>query len=355
MCYFCEVNIHEKYIFRCIQLAKNGLGTSYPNPLVGSVIVYEERIIGEGWHACAGGPHAEVRAIESVVDKSLLKTATLYVNLEPCSHFGKTPPCADLILEYGIPKVVIGTMDSNSKVCGRGIKRLREAGCEVVVGVLKQECYELNRRFFTYHTKNRPYIFLKWAETKDGFIDVERTANGSRGPNWISNLYSQQLAHKLRAKEGAIMIGTKTALNDQPSLNARKWSGNNPLRILLDKELKVPLKDAIFKGDQETLVLTALPDTRVHDGHVQYAQIDFSKNLARQVCDLLFLKNIQSLIVEGGAQTLSTFIKANLWDEAHIFTGRVSFGKGLNAPEIKKVPVITKKVHTDTLKIYRNS
>ena len=250
------MNIHEKYIKRCIDLAKNGLGKTYPNPMVGSVIVLNDVIIGEGWHKKAGEPHAEVNAINSVEDTSLLKKTTIYVSLEPCSHFGKTPPCANLIVTSEIKNVVIGIIDSNSKVSGAGVKYLKDNGCNVIVGVLEDKCKDLNKRFFTFHTKKRPYIILKWAETSDGFIDKLRDLTSENSPNWISNTYSQQLVHKMRAEEQSILVGTTTALNDNPSLTTRSWCGNNPVRIVLDRTLKIPSNYNLFDGTVKTIVLT---------------------------------------------------------------------------------------------------
>jgi diaminohydroxyphosphoribosylaminopyrimidine deaminase / 5-amino-6-(5-phosphoribosylamino)uracil reductase len=231
------VKIHQKYIKRCIELAKNGLGTTYPNPLVGSVIVYNEEIIGEGWHRKSGEPHAEVNAINSVKDKSLLSKSTIYVSLEPCSHFGKTPPCCDLIIANKIPNVVIGTIDPFAKVSGSGIKKLIEAGKNVTIGILEDECKELNKRFFTFHTKKRPYIILKWAESSAGFIAP--IFKEKQEPIWITNSFSRQLVHKWRSEEQAILVGTQTVLDDNPKLNTRDWNGQNPIRIILDRTGKI--------------------------------------------------------------------------------------------------------------------
>ena len=247
------MNIHEKYIKRCIELAQNGLGTTYPNPMVGSVIVHKNKIIGEGWHKKSGEAHAEVNAINSVKDESLLKDATIYVSLEPCSHFGKTPPCSDLIIAKEIKRVVIGTMDPFAKVAGRGIKKLMDAGCEVKVGILEDECLELNKSFFTFLKKQRPYIILKWAQTEDGFIAPENR-EGKR-PVWITNKYSGQLVHKWRSEEAAILVGTNTVLKDNPSLNVRKWTGKSPIRIVIDRELKTPDEFPILDGTQKTIML----------------------------------------------------------------------------------------------------
>ncbi|WP_456378820.1 bifunctional diaminohydroxyphosphoribosylaminopyrimidine deaminase/5-amino-6-(5-phosphoribosylamino)uracil reductase RibD [Lutibacter sp.] len=348
------MNIHEKYIKRCIELAKNGLGKTYPNPLVGSVIVLNNTIIGEGWHRKAGEAHAEVNAINSVKDKSQLKEATIYVSLEPCSHYGKTPPCANLIVANGIKNVVIGSIDANSKVSGRGVAHLKNNGCNVIAGVLESECAALNKRFFTFHNKKRPFVLLKWAETKDGFLDRLRTNASENLPNWISNRYSQQMAHKMRAVEQAILVGTNTALNDNPSLTARSWGGSNPIRIVLDRSLKIPLHYNLLDKSNKTIVLT---ENNVVENSVEnllLETINFSKNIPKQICGVLYKHEIQSVIIEGGAQTLQSFIDANLWDEAFVFVGNTLFKEGLEAPKIKKAPLEIKKISSDTLKIYKN-
>ncbi|WP_456422668.1 bifunctional diaminohydroxyphosphoribosylaminopyrimidine deaminase/5-amino-6-(5-phosphoribosylamino)uracil reductase RibD [Lutibacter sp.] len=348
------MNIHEKYINRCIELAKNGLGATYPNPMVGSVIVLNDTIIGEGWHQKSGEPHAEVNAINSVKNKTLLKEATIYVNLEPCSHYGKTPPCANLIVQKGIKNVVIGSIDTNSKVSGKGVEHLKKHGCNVNVGVLEKECKELNKRFFTFHEKKRPFIILKWAETANGFFDKLRNEVDENTPNWISNQYSQQLVHKMRAKNEAVLVGTTTALNDNPSLNVRSWGGKNPVRVVIDKTLKIPLNYNLFKGSSKVVIFTEEnPKNRI-DKHVFFEKIDFSKNIPEQICDILYTHEIQAVIIEGGAKTLQSFMDKNLWDEAFVFIGEVVFKKGLKAPKLKKVPIKIKKISTDTLKVYNN-
>ncbi|PHQ55732.1 MAG: riboflavin biosynthesis protein RibD [Lutibacter sp.] len=349
------MNIHEKYIKRCIELAKNGLGETYPNPMVGSVIILNDEIIGEGWHKKAGEHHAEVIAINSVKDKSLLKNATIYVSLEPCSHFGKTPPCANLIVKNGIKKVVVGVIDSNSKVCGKGIKHLKNNDCNVIVGVLAKECLELNKRFFKFHNKKRPFILLKWAETKDGFIDKLRAENDEKSPNWISNVYSQQLVHKIRAVEQAILVGTTTAINDNPTLNVRNWVGNNPVRIVLDRRLKIPINYNLFDKNEITIVLTEKLSAETFNKNLIFEEIDFSKNIPKQVCKVLYNHKIQSVIIEGGAQTLQSFIDENLWDEATVFVGKTTFGNGLLAPQMNKLPIKIEKISDDTLINYRNN
>ena len=348
------MNLHEKYIKRCIELAKNGLGTTYPNPMVGSVIVLNGIIIGEGWHKIAGEPHAEVHAINSVENKSLLKNATIYVSLEPCSHFGKTPPCSHLIVEKGIKNVVIGIVDSNSKVSGKGVKYLEDNGCNVTVGVLENECFQLNKRFFTFHNKKRPFIILKWAETKDGFIDKLREKTDENSPNWISNKYSQQLVHKMRAEEHAILVGTTTALNDNPSLTVRSWSGTNPIRVVIDRLAKIPSEYNLLNGNTKTIVFSEVRNSIDSYENVIFESIDFSGGILQQVCDVLYKYEIQSVIIEGGKQTLQSFIDANLWDEAFIFVGDVAFKKGLEAPKLKKASFETVKISNDTLHKYKN-
>ncbi len=348
------VKIHEKYINRCIQLAQNGLGRTYPNPIVGSVIVHNNRIIGEGWHQKAGEPHAEVNAVNSVKDKSLLSKSTIYVSLEPCSHYGKTPPCSNLIIDSGIKKVVIGTVDPFAEVAGKGIKKLMDAGCEVRVGVLEQECRDLNKRFFTYHTKQRPYIILKWAQTADGFLAPTPQKDAKREPVWITGKYSQQLVHKWRATEQAIMVGTNTALMDNPKLNTRLWHGKNPVRVVLDRRLRIPQDSHLFDGSVKTLVLTEkLPENKGAK-NVIFETLVFEGDLPKQVCEILYRHEIQSVIIEGGRETLQTFISAEMWDEARIFTGKPHFKEGTKAPELQGKLISETKTGDDHLKIYLN-
>lgn len=342
---------HEKYIRRCIELAKNGLGTTYPNPMVGSIIVYEGQIIGEGWHQKAGKPHAEVNAVNSVKDKSLLQKSTIYVSLEPCSHFGKTPPCCDLIIKNKIPNVVIGTVDPNIMVAGNGIKRLIEAGIHVTVGILEDECNELNKRFFTFHQKKRPYIILKWAQSQDGFIAPLEKAE--KKPVWITNTHSRQLVHKWRTEEQSILVGTQTVMDDNPKLDSRDWHGNNPIRLVLDQYNRIPKESAVFNNQSKTIVFTN-SKTAVSKESTTFEVINFEQAVARQVVDSLYKHNIQSVIIEGGLQTLQTFIDANLWDEARIFTGKITFGSGIKAPVITKTNSEKYKIEEDELTITRN-
>jgi len=349
------VKIHEKYIKRCVELAKNGLGMTSPNPMVGSVIVYNDMIIGEGYTSPYGGNHAEVNAISSVVYKELLKKATLYVSLEPCNHFGKTPPCSDLIIKNKIPKVIVGCIDPYDKVAGKGIEKLKKHGCDVIVGVLEDECVELNKRFFTYHTKKRPYIILKWAETKDRFIDIDRKIKNynEAKPNWITNQYSRQLVHKWRSEEQAILIGTNTAVSDNPKLDVRHWSGKNPIRVILDRNLRVPANYNLFDGSIKTIIITEKENKNTSDNLI-FEQMDFSKDVALQICHVLYKYEIQSVFIEGGSKTLQTFIDANLWDEARIFVGNVSFIEGIVAPIINGEEIVNESLQSDSLRILKN-
>lgn len=351
--YFCTVDIHEKYIKRCIELAQNGFGTTYPNPMVGSVIVYEGKIIGEGWHKKAGEPHAEVNAVRSVKDKSLLKKATIYVSLEPCSHFGKTPPCCDLIIEHKIPNVVVGTVDPNEKVTGKGIKKIIESGADVIVGVLENECYELNKRFFTFHNKKRPYIILKWAETEDGFLAPEKQTNQERQPVWITNQYSRQLVHKWRSEEQAILVGTQTVIDDNPKLNIRDWSGNNPVRVILDQNNRI-LKDSfVFDNSVKTIVFTK-SETNLSAENTTFEVINFNQNIIPQILAVLHQNQIQSIIIEGGSKTLQAFIDQHIWDEARIFKGKTTFNNGIKAPVIQKKNTTKTYIQNDELIYVRN-
>ena len=342
---------HKIYMQRCIQLAKNGLGTTYPNPMVGSVIVHEGKIIGEGWHQKAGTPHAEVHAINSVKNKKLLPQSTIYVSLEPCSHFGKTPPCSDLIIHYKIPKVVIGTMDPNEKVAGKGIEKLRNAGIEVTVELLEKKCVASNKRFFTYHKSKRPYIILKWAESADGFLAPEQKSE--KKPVWITNAYSRQLVHKWRTEEEAILVGTTTVLVDNPQLNARNWFGKNPLRIVLDCQGKITEDYAVKDRLQKTIIITAIENNSMVE-NLMYENCIFDSYLPNKIIDYLYHIGIQSLIIEGGQKTLQSFIDADLWNEARIFKGTCIFNKGTRAPVITGKTTAQKNSLTDQLLILKN-
>lgn len=343
---------HEYFMRRCLELAQKGVGTARPNPSVGCVVVCDDKIIGEGYTSPYGGSHAEVNAIQSVGNKNLLPKATIYVTLEPCSHFGKTPPCADLIVKHKIPKVVIGCIDTHDKVAGKGVERLRAAGCEVTIGCLEEACKEQHRRFFTVQNKKRPYIVLKWAETQDGFIAPKEKETNR--PVWISNTYAQQLVHKWRAEEHAILVGTNTAIADNPKLDVRKWGGNAPVRIVLDRTLKVPVDYSLFDGNVTTIILTENPEKAQPKKNVQYIGIDFSKSLAPQICDVLYASDIQSVFIEGGRQTLQTFIDAGLWDEARVFVGNMSFGDGVKAPVLDVTPYTERSLSGTLFREFKN-
>lgn len=297
-------------MYRCIQLAKCGETGAPPNPMVGAVVVCNGRIIGEGFHRRCGGPHAEVNAINSVTDKRLLSQSTIYVSLEPCAHYGKTPPCADLIIQSKIPRVVIGCTDPFAKVNGLGIKKLQDAGCEVKVGVLESECLELNHKFFTFHQKHRPWIILKWAQSKDGFIGACDTRNRIH----FSNALTQTLVHRLRARSGAILVGTRTAILDNPTLTTRYWTGANPLRLTIDRKGCLPENLHLLDGSTPTVIYT--------------------QESIEEILNDLYNRNIQSLIVEGGTCLLQSFIDAGLWDEARIETSPACIGQGTVAPKL---------------------
>ena len=320
----------EKYIARCIQLAKNACCNAAPNPMVGAVIVHNGIIIGEGYHIRCGEPHAEVNAIRSVKNESLLKEATIYVSLEPCSHYGKTPPCADLIIEKGIPEVVIGCMDPFSMVAGRGIEKLRKAGIKVTVGVLEKECQQLIRRFITFNTQKRPYITLKWAESADGFIDKNREGGN---PVLLSTPLTSMVVHKRRAEHDAILVGRKTALLDNPSLTTRNWFGKGPIRLVIDKDLTLPKDLCLFDGKIRTIIFTQKASAENHLS-VEYIRLDFTQNILPQIMEVLYNLKVQSLLVEGGSILLQSFIDEDLWDEAYIETSPIYLNEGIRAPKI---------------------
>jgi len=331
---------------RALEIAQNGLGNVSPNPLVGCVIVHRNVIIGEGWHQKYGEAHAEVNAINSVKNKELLKKSTLYVTLEPCSHFGKTPPCADLIIKHKIPKVIICNLDPFDKVNGAGITRLKKNNIEVVTDVLENKGKEINRRFFTSITKKRPYIILKWAETKDGF-----TARKNFDSKWISNSESRKLVHKLRAEEDAILVGFNTAKYDNPSITVRDWQGENPSRIVIDKNLSLDRNLNLFDGNVNTICFNSIKNDSIKN--LRFIKVDFS-NLEEEILHALDKQKIQSIIIEGGSKTIQKFMGKNLWDEAHIFVGNQKFNVGINAPKLEIEPIKEVEVLDDLLKIYRN-
>lgn len=337
----------EFYIKRCIELAKKATGDTYPNPLVGSVIVHNGKIIGEGYHHKAGENHAEINAINSVDDKSLIPESTIYVSLEPCAHFGKTPPCALKIVELGFKKVVIGAMDSHDKVNGKGKKIIQDVGIEVISGVLEKECIDLNKRFFAYHEKKRPFIVLKWAQSGNGFIDKDFK------PTQISNSLTKQYVHELRNNEHAILIGTMTALRDNPSLTTREMTGRNPIRILIDIDLKVPSDYHIYNNEAETLVFNSIKNS--DEGNIRFIKTEregFIEKLIKKLYEL----QIQSVIVEGGNLVLQQFIDANLWDETIVIKNEnLQIESGTKAPRFQHEPFEVKKFRDNVMEFHENS
>ena len=307
--------VEEKYMARCIELARGGEGNTAPNPMVGAVIVHKGKIIGEGFHRKCGEAHAEVNAVASVRDEALLRDSTIYVSLEPCSHYGKTPPCAELIIRKGIPRVVVGTLDPFPEVSGRGVRMLREAGIEVVTGVLEEEARALNPAFMTFQIRKRPYVYLKWAQV------------------------------------AAIMVGTRTALLDNPSLTVRHWAGRSPVRVVLDRTLKLPVGSHLLDGAVRTLVFTAVEvESRLN---VEYVQIDFGQEVLSQVLQYLYEQNLNSLMVEGGAELLESFFDAGLWDEAWVETAPVVLGAGVKAPAVPGVLTGTEQRHGHLLETWK--
>lgn len=337
---------------RCLDLARLGQGLVAPNPLVGSVVVFKDRIIGEGYHKAFGEAHAEVNAIQSVTQSECFAKSILYVNLEPCSHTGKTPPCADMIIKTGISTVVIGTPDPNPLVCGNGIMKLREHGIHVHVGLLGEECRALNRRFITFHSRQRPHIILKWAQTRDSFIDVIRQDPANEHPQWISNPISRMLVHKWRSEEQSILVGTQTALMDDPQLNVREWSGKSPLRMVIDRHLQLPEHLKLFYPTQPTMVFNEIKDDVI--GNIRYIRLDFTKSILRDMLHFLYHEGIQSVLVEGGRKLLMSFIDENLWDEARVFIGPQRFEEGVEAPRINHVVPEKSFIRQDELLFYYN-
>lgn len=325
---------------RCIQLAALGAGNVAPNPMVGAVLVYEDRIIGEGYHKQHGFAHAEVNCINSVKtnDERLIAKSTLYVSLEPCAHWGKTPPCADLIIQKQIPRVVVGCRDPFEKVDGKGIEKLRAASIDVTLNVCEKECIELNKRFFTFHIKHRPYIVLKWAQTSDA-----KMAATNKNRLLISNEFTNAMVHKWRSEETAILVGTNTALMDNPKLDNRFWSGKSPVRMVLDTKLRLPQSMHLFNQFNRTIIFNYL--YQKEEGNVLYSQIHQQKNIALAICEACYNLNIQSILVEGGAQLLKAFIDAGLWDEARIITNeKLYVGEGLLAPSLQHHQLVKTEV-----------
>ncbi len=353
--YFCSLTMttDEQYMQRCIELARKGAGSVAPNPMVGAVLVHNRQIIGEGWHQQYGQAHAEVNCIRNAEENGfahLITKSTIYVSLEPCAHFGKTPPCSDLIIEKMIPKVVIGCRDPFKEVDGKGIERLKAAGVEVIVDVLKDECIELNKRFFTFHQQQRPYIILKWAQTKNGKIG----ASGNERL-LISNEFTNKLVHQWRSENAAILVGTNTALLDDPQLTNRYWPGKQPLRLVLDKELSLPASLNLFNNDAPTIIF----NTKQHreEGQPRYYQLKTDASMVQQMIHALHQLRITSVIVEGGAQLLQSFIDEELWDEARIITNeQLTVEEGLTAPQLTNAAQTCEQViGTDRIVYYKHS
>ena len=342
----------NKFMRRCLELATRAEGMTYPNPLVGSVVVHEGRIIGEGYHLRAGEAHAEVIAINSVAEKEKLRYSTLYVNLEPCSHYGKTPPCADFIIAGSIPRIVVGTMDTSEKVSGRGVDKLRNAGCEVITGVIEKECRQVNRRFFTFNEKRRPYITLKWAQSADGYIDILRSEVHETKPTWISGKPERVLVHKWRSSEQAILVGAGTIRADNPKLNVREWKGNNPLKLILSGSGIFDIESVVNETSGKVVIFTY--NTESNNPETVKVRLNHEEPSSQQIIEYLYREGIQSLLIEGGAEVLSHFISKRLWDEARIFKGSVYFKNGVRAPAIKGSLISTTSFSGSSLEIYMN-
>lgn len=351
---------HESYMYRCLELAARGAGYVAPNPMVGAVLVHQGRIIGEGWHHKYGEAHAEVNCINDAIAnglEALIPDSVLYVSLEPCVHFGKTPPCADLIIKLQIPRVVIGCRDPFKEVDGRGIEKLKAAGIETITGILEEQCREINKRFFVFHTQHRPYVILKWAQTSDGII-------GYRDSRLlISNEYSNKLVHRWRSEEASILVGTKTALADNPALTNRLWPGPSPVRLVIDTDLKLPGDLRIFSEPGPVVIFNSIKHSYNGDGlnlmkekggSVHY-KIDREKDLIPQLLDALYTLNLQSIIIEGGARLLQSFIDANAWDEARVIVSASNVEDQRNsipAPRLKRVKIISlEALGTDKIQI----
>ena len=338
--------VEEKYMARCIELARGGEGNTAPNPMVGAVIVHKGKIIGEGFHRKCGEAHAEVNAVASVRDEALLRDSTIYVSLEPCSHYGKTPPCAELIIKKGIPRVVVGTLDPFPEVSGRGVRMLREAGVEVVTGVLEEEARTLNPAFMTFQIRKRPYVYLKWAQSADGFMDVRRE-DATESPVLFASAETLRRVHRLRSEVAAIMVGTRTAV----LLTVRHWAGQSPVRVVLDRTLKLPAGSHLLDGMVRTLVFTAAEvESRPN---VEYVRIDFEQEVLPQVLQYLYEQNLNSLMVEGGAGLLDSFLDAGLWDEAWVETAPAVLGAGVKAPAVPGVLTGTEQRHGHLLETWK--
>lgn len=340
----------KKYMQRCIDLARLGGVSVAPNPMVGAVIVWNDLVIGEGYHQKYGEAHAEVNAVAEVTDKTRLNEATIYVSLEPCAHHGKTPPCADLLVKSNFKRVVIGCLDSYHEVSGKGIERLKKAGIQVTVGVLEQVCIDLNKRFFTYHSKKRPYVILKWAQSKDGYID-QKQPDSERSVQWISSPETQALVHHWRSEEQSILVGQKTIENDNPSLTVREVSGKNPIRVIIDSQLKTSKDSTIFKDENETIIINRIKSCS--EGNITYLQVNEMNT--KSILEVLWQQNINSVFIEGGSKTIQHFIIDQLWDEARVIVGNQIFVSGTKAPSISKTPNRVLSFSSDSIYIYKKS
>lgn len=337
---------------RCLEIAKSGLPWSMPNPSVGAVIVHNDLIIAEGYTSAYGGPHGEVNAFKHVKNPDLLPESTLYVSLEPCSHFGKTPPCCDLVISKGIKKVVVGMVDPFSEVSGKGIEKMKQAGIEVIVGVLEKQCWESNKRFFTYHQKKRPYVILKWAQTQNGYIAP--LSKNENTPVWITNTYTRQWVHKLRSEEQAILVGTNTVLADNPKLDTRDYYGRSATRVIIDRELSLKTDLNIYDQSVKTILINE--HKKEIDQNIHFEKMDFNSKRVNQILDILYQHKIQSVIIEGGTQTLQSFIDSNLWDEAYVCIGNVEFTDGIVAPKLNSNTLIQQQEFMlDKVCTYKNT
>ena len=332
----------EKYMQHALDLALRGKGKTKSNPMVGCVIVHDNHIIGEGWHKEYGGLHAEPNAVNSVEDKTLISQSDIYVTLEPCAHFGKTPPCANLIASLKPRRLFVCNIDPNPLVAGKGLEKIRNNGTEVHIGLLEEKGRWLNKRFFTFFEQQRPYVILKWAQTHDGFI-----ARKNYDSKWISSLESRTLVHKWRTEEDAIMVGTNTALHDNPQLNVRLAEGTNPLRVFIDRSLRIPADYHLFDKSQPTICYNSTKDDKTEN--LEFVKINFSSKISPQILSNLYQRKIQSIIIEGGNQLLQEFIDLNLWDEARIFKSQKNFGEGINGPIIKGLTEKDESIANDNL------
>ncbi|MDD4777550.1 MAG: bifunctional diaminohydroxyphosphoribosylaminopyrimidine deaminase/5-amino-6-(5-phosphoribosylamino)uracil reductase RibD [Fermentimonas sp.] len=329
---------------RCLFLARKSEGFTKSNPMVGAVIVHENKIIGEGYHRQFGEAHAEVNAINSVKNKSLLQQSTMYVSLEPCAHQGKTPPCAELIIKHKIPRVAIAVRDPNPKVSGKGVAMMIKSGIDIEEGLMEEEAMEINRFFFVNQLLSRPYVILKWAQSKDGFIDLHRKPDENKAPVIISNKITHSIVHKYRTRVQGILVGTNTAILDNPKLTARKWFGDDPIRIVIDKSNKIPLNSSLLDGSVPTIIFTAaIPAEKKDIVNLKFIEIDFSKDTNLQILDHLYRENIYSILIEGGSKLLSSFIEKNLWDEALIEVSEKRLLEGIKSPEINGYVIGTKR------------